>query len=509
LGKTPLYGFFPYLRTSETVVIRGVGLKDTRQLHQEAEDVRAPLESLRGMFRTHDGAPIEDMIYTVHPAPPDGASQEKLFKQLQEVQLLVAYLYTTPHPAGGTILSSDHASFFLFRPERIPLTLSRPSAALDLEKRIHLGESEGGFVQGFDGARDWNCHFWVSAGSAVYPSTPYFWRNDYQDLSSNFREFLSHSHNWPLEDLCRRPVSDDVTHERVFVALQWYARSCRYAADDAERLLALAIALESLLWVREGERLTERFKDAVLTVLGPVPRLDSWLEQFYQARSKTVHEGRPHQLAFFAADRGDLGKLRKGQADLMPHGTLLEYGLRIFRMCLCAILSGAALAEEQRLSELFVHHSERLKKICTCLRDTTRAALERLAGVRQDMSDLCDVTMPSGELLALQPGVTLEQLFGTCSLVLKTLQEASPKLSPEGASLLAEAVSEGSKGSPEQLKRLEALATLLQKELQAAEIGVPRAVVDGVCSFLHFMSSPGFSIRVLWAHTKDTPGGES
>jgi hypothetical protein len=120
-----------------------------------------------------------------------------------------------------------------------------------------------------------------------------------------------------------------------------------------------------------------------------------------------------------------------------------------------------------------------------------------------------DVTMPSGELLALQPGVTLEQLFGTCAMVMRSFQEASPKLSPEGAGLLAEVLAEGSKESTAQLDRPRALAFLLQKESRETDIGIPDAVVNGVCSFLSFVTSPGFSIRVLWADPKHAAGGKS
>ena len=75
-------------------------------------------------------------------------------------------------------------------------------------------------------------------------------------------------------------------------------KKLRGAISESEALVHLAIALESLLKVPSGERLTERFKDAVLTLVGPIPRLDSWLDQFYTARSKAVHEGVPHELMF-------------------------------------------------------------------------------------------------------------------------------------------------------------------------------------------------------------------
>ena len=93
----------------------------------------------------------------------------------------------------------------------------------------------------------------------------------------------------------------------------------------------LAIALESMLGLRSGDGVTERFTDAVLTLLGQVPRLDSWLKQFYTARSKAVHEGMPHDTVFYATNSEDMKK-KQGREVAIAHRSLLAYGRHIFRL---------------------------------------------------------------------------------------------------------------------------------------------------------------------------------
>ena len=165
--------------------------------------------------------------------------------------------------------------------------------------------------------------------------------------------FLSRPYHWALEFLYFPPhhYPPDL-RSRVFVSLDWYMKGCRASIVEAEELVHLAIALESLLRVRSGEGVTERFKDAVLTLLGPAPRLDIWVDQFYAARSKAVHEGMPSDLKFYPIDKDLLKKMRTKGEPLIPHRSLLEYGRRIFRLCMASVLAGSTQVRMSGLDAL-------------------------------------------------------------------------------------------------------------------------------------------------------------
>jgi len=86
--------------------------------------------------------------------------------------------------------------------------------------------------------------------------------------------------------------------DRIFVALKWYNRSNSINVSDETALLHLAIAFESLLSLEQAPQITQRFKESVRLLVGPVPKLESWADQFYDARSRIVHEGSGTDLVF-------------------------------------------------------------------------------------------------------------------------------------------------------------------------------------------------------------------
>src|SRR5256884_7463524 len=83
--------------------------------------------------------------------------------------------------------------------------------------------------------------------------------------------------------------------------LEWHNRSTAEEVDERVALLNLAIAFESLLNL-ESDKVTGRFRETIMTLLGSSPRLDSWVDQFYNARSAVAHKGKTHHLMFYAMD---------------------------------------------------------------------------------------------------------------------------------------------------------------------------------------------------------------
>ena len=114
-----------------------------------------------------------------------------------------------------------------------------------------------------------------------------------------------------------------------------------------------------------------RLTDSNSLLLGRTPRLDVWARQFYDARSRIVHEGRAHQLRFIATDA-------RKTAEGPLYQKLISYGRQVFQLCLGTLLTGAALAERAGLADTLVTNEERFQRICKALADEKVAARERL-----------------------------------------------------------------------------------------------------------------------------------
>src|SRR5258708_35007223 len=134
--------------------------------------------------------------------------------------------------------------------------------------------------------------------------------------------------------------------ERIFTALEWHNKSTARDIEEEEALVYLSLAFESLLNLPQGTALSSRFKETVMVLLGSIPRLDSWLEQFYRARSAVVHEGRWPHVQFYAIDLDKkrlerfygIGKQNKQETE-SEYLSFATHVAAIFRLWLSAILS--------------------------------------------------------------------------------------------------------------------------------------------------------------------------
>lgn len=223
-------------------------------------------------------------------------------------------------------------------------------------------------------------------GGRVYPHGPGISLNYNQDLFLGTLEFEQSPYLWALKAffLDDSEIGSDF-ERRILNSLRWYRKSISLFSSPEEAILHLAVGLESLLDLDAGEGITVRFKETIRVLLGSPARLESWAEQFYQARSKIVHRGAWENLRFRPYESG------KGSKDAdkfsQTHGSLLEYGWRIFRMCLNTIVSGALLAHNSKLQSLFVPNAERLVNIKKKLEEKSDASV-RLSSIAQDVLDL-------------------------------------------------------------------------------------------------------------------------
>jgi hypothetical protein len=342
---------------------------------------------------------------------------------------------------------------------------------------------------GYAGTRNETIQLWVAKGTCVFPEIPHITLNLSQELSINLQMLLSYPYHWALTFLYSPP--DDYPTDlrgRVFVSLDWYMKSCRASLVEAEALVHLAIALESLLRVRSGEALTERFKDAVLLLLGPVPRLDIWVDQFYTARSKAVHEGVPSDLMFYPFDKDVLKKKKKEGETLIPHRSLLEYGRRIFRHCIASVLAGAMQVRMRRLDALFIPNGERIEAICKRLNETTPAD-KRLLSVSREVYELREFDLVDPDVVAVKT------VAGAIKLALQTYKETHPTLTKPTEEAINKVLSTSGHQFSTLLTEIEECAGHLRSDRVTTDQSLNSRLTEIIIALLEYASNPSFRLQ--------------
>jgi hypothetical protein len=488
--NTAIYCFLPYLKTSASCRVRGVDFRnanDTAGLEpNEVKDINA----LSRMFYVPQGGRIAEPTYAVLRRDAH-TSLEQALQTFREAQLLIGYLYGAPKSPPSyqddTFLRAECWSAYTFAPDdMIPAALATMTRDHDDGRLVTDPEAPPtaeGFSQGYVGFRDGLVPLWVVNESQIYPEVPNVCLNISQELNSDVSRFCQSVTNWPLAELLRGTSLSADNSKRVFTSLLWHSRSCRTTADPVEKLISLAIALETLLALAKGERLTSRFKEAVTTLIGPVPRLDDWLEQFYDARSGVVHEGEPDSLFF---------RIPGPSKSFLPHRNLIVYGRRIFRICLNAALSGMLLAKRTGLPTLLIHNDERLSEICIRLTSTDEPE-RRLKSVERLIEELHECETLT---LGVKLEESLEKLVGAMKLMVQTYEENSlPTVTDLDKNL--QTIKDSNDRNPDDLiKGAEAArkaTELLRKFVRQDRMG--RQEDEIMLRFLEFASRPAVAVQ--------------
>ncbi len=462
MSKEAIFAILPYLRTSQPCTIRGIHFHSSDDLSGLSAEEQSHLETLFSMFFLRNDLHITRMIYAVLELSDDPKEQQESLQRLREAQTLIGYLRSTPQPPGeDPFLPLENASMYVLYPQRFSRYLIWPDdsnpTVENLAKDSTPIEKD---LDGYEGQRNWGSAFWVVEGNRIYPPLPRFSLNS-EDLYRTVVMFTQQSQNWAFAKLMasREPEGTEF-EKRIFTALGWHNKSTADDVREEEALVYLAIAFESLLNLPRGDELTSRFKDTVLILLGSIPRLDSWLEQFYKARSAVVHDGMWPHVMFYAMDfnRKKLEQLYAGnqnkQEPVIEYRSLTTYGRHVFRLCLNAILSSAKAAHQSRLSLLFVPNEERLRNMCEQLRQKEVKPEKRLRSVVRDISAL--------DLYRWEQAgqdVQVETALGTAKIAFQTYLEMNPEL-PDETLALMKALFEQKKAvsSLEKIRQFENLA---------------------------------------------------
>jgi len=427
-----LFAFFPYLVTERRVRIRGIELRNCKDIADLPADAQEHLTTLSAMFFVDDTFRIENMTCAYLELPSDRNEADEWRRRLHEAHLLIGFLYSHPHPSGSVFLPFENSTLFVFRvgeahgPEGVVIKSLVWHTGFDCNRVQHVGENDipsGDYIPGYSGTRNQTTPLWVAKGCRIFPELPHITLNHTQELSSDVESLLSRPYQWAMQPLYLHPggYPPDL-RARVFTSLDWYMKGCRESIVEAESLVHLAIASESLLRLRSGEGVTDRFKDAVLTLLGPVPRLETWLDQFYAARSKAVHEGIASDLNFYPLEKEVLKKRRSQGESIMPHRSLLEYGRRIFRLCLASVLAGATQVRMSGLDSMFIPNIERIETICKKLNENLPSE-KRIFSIDSEVAELCN-QVPN----FIDPdAVKVKDAIGAAKLALETYKDAFPQ----------------------------------------------------------------------------------
>ena len=362
----------------------------------------------------------------------------------------------------------------IFSPDTITPSLVKSEYHADL-----VGEDfcpdPGGIrgVPGYHGLYNFRHHFWAVKGSRIFGPIPHVTLNISQNLSVDVGERRTGRPEYDLvPGLLVHP--DTEVSQRVLTAIDWYNRANSSAADEEVALVHLAIAFEALLALPEGKGVTDRFREAVNLLSGRVPRLDTWLDQFYRARSQIVHQGRTSNLRFAVGDS------RGSKGDAQVYHSLLSYGRKVFQLCVGTTLVGAGLAADARLAERLVTNQERFEEICSILSDESAPANERLRRSADKIAAAERYRFIS------ESGLKIETLLSCAKRAARGLLDCASDLPPEMAQrLTALATAQRSLDHYDELEALISLHDVIEDPRRYPESDDPKVAMFRLVHIAH------------------------
>jgi hypothetical protein len=402
---------FPFLKTSEPVCLGDFTFRSTDDTTDLSREDCAHVKEVAAMLFLQDDLRTTSAAYAMLPAL-DLDQNEPCLRELKRVQAIVAYCYSAPHPTfGHPFFHYEQASLAIFSPEPVSIFLVRPEHHVEaIAPHSTLTPDEWHRVPGYNGRYNFRHPFWVVKNSRIYPPVPHIALNISQDLAHDFHQFLQEPQHNLLPELLRQPATEAA--ERVLTALTWYNRANAVRCDDDTVFIHLATAFETLLALPRDSK-TERIVDAVSLLLGRIPRLDLWVQQFYGARSDLTHEGITERLHFLPTDKKNL-------ADSLQYNSLLAYGRQIFQLCVGAVLFGAHLGARAGLRNKLRTNQERFEFICKTLDDESLALADRFAAIEET------VALTSKFRFVREPGLLIAPMIGAVQRAAKSLLLCSP-----------------------------------------------------------------------------------
>ena len=483
--KTYSVVVFPLLKTGRPVRLGSLEFRSTDDLDGLPEDQAGSVTEITRMLFALGDQRIKRASYAIVNRV-DRVNASAGLVALGDVEAVVAYFYASPrHEFNDLFLTPEHASIAVLTPNRVASELVRLSFnVIDAAKDVDMKVDETGFVDGYDGVIGLRHHFWVAPGSRVYGTTPHPILNHSQDLASDVeRAACARADYRLLLQLLEECDRGGDIGSRVFTAVRWFNRANSEHRDEAESFICLSVALETLLCVPHDAK-KDRFVDAIALLLGRVPRLEDWATQFYEARSRAVHEGNVGQVAF-------VPKLTSSKRKGAPtYQSLLAYGREVFQLCLGTVLTGASLSSHADLATKLTSNSERFEAVSRTLADDSlplAVRLERLDPLAHAINRYRYVP---------DTGLTTPMMLGACraaaSVTLKSAKDIGEGLKN---ALTALADAPRTESHLEQLDALRALVDAFKGLPDRTTVGVSPAVITLVEDTWHYVYRDYFSIK--------------
>lgn len=377
-----LITIFPYIRVSQPVTIRGIEFLPSQSMENDTpicDQCRSHLEEIFKLFYWHDNTRIKEMMYTrIHFKEHSPSQIQTFLSKLEETRILLGYICCSPderniqNPPFGNY---ELADFFLFQPTK--WTPSFLVHCADMPSQVVEHDDQAGFVQGYQFNYNFNTLMWATSECRIYPQwiahgKKQFELSDVLKIQELLQTNASPDVNW-------RYLFDDrnLNHafdETLFRAMEWYNRSCQQKITSDLALVYLAVAFETLLGTdRDNDTnvrdVRQRLWDSIRVLVGSIPRLRSWFEQFYHARSRILHEGHWSHLQFYLIDDAQIHS-KKLKRNVQPenaesYGHLVQYGMLVFRICFNAVTAGFLKTSQLSLQAVFFNNQERLIAIKT------------------------------------------------------------------------------------------------------------------------------------------------
>lgn len=451
--KEKLFIILPYLKTSSAVNIRGVTFRNSSDIDNLDSETKENICILLSMFFLKDNLQIKEMSYALLEI--DKNSKGEILQILIEIHELIAYLYSSPHPTFlNPFLTKEHANLYIFRLKQVSQYILWPdNNVINVSPNIDLPiPDKRREVPAYEGSINNESVFWVAKGSRIYPPSTHFWLNIPQDLCRDIEMRLASVYNRSLNYLIKGTGGKSREVEnRIFTALKWYNRSVSIDVSDDVAILSLAVAFESLLGLEPGEKVTKRFKEAVTILVGPINKLDSWLDQFYDIRSDIVHEGNSENYLFIIE--------KKNKKNGSKYRSLVSYGRLVFKICLGSIIYGSEIAHQIGLSSIFITNKERFQRICKYLTNNTDNPTKAILSVRQDIIDI------DAFKFVPEDKIDIETILSSLKYIFKAFIDTTPQMPDDIISYMNAYILENDDTYYEQLYIIEKLSKLIESDV--------------------------------------------
>jgi hypothetical protein len=371
MGTEPLFVMLPYVRTQSPLFMGDIVFRSSDDAGHLTPEEGEHLKNIVSLFYFVDGRPVGEAVYVLLHLPEDRDEIESRIRQLRAAHTILGFLLTQDPYRDNY----EQLSLYAVTPAKIYLPTAEFSPP----------------VPGYSITVNWTHWCEIPQGGRLYPPEPYpeattpkEWSltdlDDYigsDPLLVGFREFISGR-------LLARPEQVDRL-ETLLRAMSWHNRSHSQFDSEEEKIVHLAIAFEALLHEKDSSGIRQELQMRLRSLFGEAPRLEAWVDQFYDERSRIVHEGFASNLRF------TVEKERRSGEEQLTMDSLVNYGRRLLRLCVYNILHATLLADEANLNAWFTHDEERLQSICKHLYDERIPAEQRLLSVLDLMCDLGEV----------------------------------------------------------------------------------------------------------------------